>query len=56
MILESADTAFLFGDPGQDAIMGCDSRGRRIERSHPCMMAKIWNRRIENGSGSEHLQ
>lgn len=34
MILESADTAFFFEDSGQDAIMGCELCGRRVERSH----------------------
>ena len=41
MILESADTAFLFGDSGQNVIMGCDNCGRRIERAHPCMNGDV---------------
>lgn len=39
MILESADTAFFFGDSGQDAIMGCENCGRRVEMSHASISA-----------------
>lgn len=39
MILESVDTAFFFGDSGQDAIMGCENCGRRIESSHASISA-----------------
>lgn len=38
MILESADTAFFFGHSGQDAVMGCELCGRRIETSHARMV------------------
>lgn len=38
MILESADTAFLFGHSGQDAVMCCEICGRRIETSHTRMV------------------
>ena len=41
MILESADTAFFFGHSGQDAIMGCDNCGRRIESVHTCMVGDV---------------
>lgn len=34
MILESTETARIFGNSGQDAIMGCELCGRRVERSH----------------------
>ena len=39
MILESADTAFFFGDSGQDAIMGCENCGRRVESAHASISA-----------------
>lgn len=39
MILVSADTAFFFEDSGQDAIMGCENCGRRVETAHASISA-----------------
>lgn len=39
MILESEDTAFFYGYGTQDAVMGCENCGRRIESSHASISA-----------------
>lgn len=38
MILESGDTALFYGHGTQDAVMGCEICGRRIETSHTRMV------------------
>lgn len=39
MILDSVDTAWIFGHGPEDAIMGCENCGRRVETAHASISA-----------------